>query len=176
MGSLFSSSRPAITQVVTPAPVTPAPVQTPILDPLPPLMPSPPKPIPQYVMPLPPPSIPVLPSLPQQSIHDRVNQLQASQPVYTPPPSYTASPPPSPALAPAAPAAAPTPSTGGSTSGSATDGGNGSGSAGGSDPDTDQIVALLDRRRSRFGTILTGSTGVLALNDLVPTRRTLLGE
>lgn len=175
MGSLFSSSRPAISQVVTPAPVTPAPVQTPVLAPLPPLMPSPPKPIPHYVMPLPPPSIPVLPSLPQASVHDRVNQLQASKPVYAPPPVYK--PPPAPAPGPATPATAnptTTPTAPPTTSAPAASA-NGN-HTGRSDPDTDQIVALLDRHRSRFGTILTGATGVLALNDLAPTRRTLLGE
>ena len=35
---------------------------------------------------------------------------------------------------------------------------------------------LLKRSRSRLGTILTGFTGILSQSDLVPQRKTLLGE
>lgn len=156
MGSLFSSSRPQIVELVAPTPAPQLPPQQPVIEPLPPVMPTPPARPAPILAPLPPPTPQPLPRLPQKSLQDRISELEQRQSSAAPRPQ----------TAPTQPAAAAAPSTGNSNSSEDT----------ASDPDGAQVAGLLDRRRSRFGTILTGSTGVLALNDLVPTRRTLLGE
>lgn len=48
-------------------------------------------------------------------------------------------------------------------------------------PDVEETLAqraenVLRRSRSRLGTVLTGFQGILSQNDLVPPRKTLLGE
>ncbi len=55
--------------------------------------------------------------------------------------------------------------------------------AGGTDtptPEEEQagqrVESLLQRRRGRFGTILTGFRGILSPSDAMPQRKTLLGE
>ena len=160
MGSLFSSSRPQIVELVAPTPAPQLPPQQPVIEPLPPVMPTPPARPAPILAPLPPPTPQPLPRLPQKSLQDRIAELEQRQSSAAPRPQTAPTQPPS-----TQPSAA-APSTGNSNSSEDT----------ASDPDGAQVAGLLDRRRSRFGTILTGSTGVLALNDLVPTRRTLLGE
>lgn len=169
MGSLFSRSTPDLVQLVAPSPAPQAPVEQPYVAPLPPVMPSPPPAPAPVLAPLPPVTPPELPRLPQKSLQQRISDLQQFQSVAVSP---TVS------------------STGSNSSGSSsTTTATGSGSAGtsgtssadspstGSISEEDAAVAgLLDRRRSRFGTVLTGWTGVLTPNELVPVRRTLLGE
>jgi hypothetical protein len=164
MGSLFSRSTPDPIQIIAPAPAPQLPVQTPQLPPLPPVMPSPPPPPAPVLAPLPPPAPPALPRLPQTSITDRINDLQRYQQPYSPPTT-----------------SAPSSNAGSGGNSSNGNGGNNNSnpppvSEPAADPDTVEITGLLDRRRSRFGTVLTGWTGVLTPNELVPIRRTLLGE
>ncbi len=48
------------------------------------------------------------------------------------------------------------------------------------DPETEtakaRVQSLLERNRSRLGTILTGFRGILSPSDAAPQRKTLLGE
>ena len=76
MGSLFSSSRPQIVELVAPTPAPQLAPQQPVIEPLPPVMPTPPARPAPILAPLPPPTPQPLPRLPQKSLQDRIAELE----------------------------------------------------------------------------------------------------